>query len=52
MLIEWKQDMAEQVQGVPAPPPLPSASAQAGQQPQQQKDHQAPPTQQGKQIVH
>ena len=46
--------MEHQVQGVPAPsPPSPPVLEQAGQQGQQQHwEHPAPPTQQGKQIVH
>ena len=40
--------MAEQVQGVPAPP----APAQAGQQAPQQQEHHAPQAQQGQQIIH
>ena len=43
--------MAEQAQGIPAPPPT-AAPAQAGQQAPQQQEHHAPPTQQGQQIVH
>ena len=46
--------MADQAQGVPAPPPpfLP-APVQAGQQaPQQQLEHPMPSAQQGQQIVH
>ena len=45
--------MAEQVQGVPAPPPLPPlALAPAVQQAPQQQEHHAPPAQQEQQIVH
>ena len=43
--------MAEQAQGVPAPPSHP-AQAQAGQQALQQQEQHAPPAQQGQQWVH
>ena len=40
-----------QLQGVPAPPPLP-AQVQAGHQALQQQEHHAPPAQQEQQLVH
>ena len=45
--------MAEQVQGIPAPPPLPPpAPAQVGIQASQQQEQYAQPPQWGQQIVH
>ena len=45
--------MAEQVQGVPAPPSSPPpAPAQAGQKALQQQEHHPPSAQQGQKIVH
>ena len=43
--------MAEQAQGVPAPPP-PLAQAQAGQHTLQQQEHHNPPAQQDSNLVH